>query len=260
MKVTTRSRLVAVLLALLILLPLGSSVALADQAPTEPKQHALDLINALRADMGRAPLAWDARLADIAQWRSDYQAVNGFGHLSSWEPILSRMDAAGIEYDGYGEVLVWGAPLSPMESAEQAVTAWHNSSTHWAWLSSAEFDHLALGVATDANGWYYWTGLLLNAPEGTDPTPPVARITTTQLGLVNDGRRRVTVNWAGENAAAFRLQKRVDSGVWRAVTLWTTATAKTFKLPLGHRYAFRVRARDSAGNRSAWSEVVLVAP
>ena len=253
----------ATLLALALVLPVAAAPALADQAPTAPKQHALDLINQLRADMGRAPLAWDARLADIAQWRSDTQAANmKMEHLSSWEPILSRMDAAGIEYDGYGEVLVWGTVLPPMESAEQAVTVWRNSATHWAWLSSAEFDHLALGMATDTNGRYYWTGLLLNAPEETPPdlTPPVARITATQLGVINDGRQRVTVTWAGENAVAFRLQKRVDSGAWRAVTLWTLATARAFKLPLGHRYAFRVRARDADGNKSAWSEVVLVAP
>jgi hypothetical protein len=183
--------------------------------------------------------------------------------MSSWEPILSRMDAAGIEYEGYGEVLVWGTPLPPMESAEQAVTAWHNSSTHWQWLSSAEFDHLALGVAPDANGRPIWTGLLLNAPDGPEPPdvdPPVARITAAQMGLISGGRQRVTVTWTGENASAFRLQKRVGSGAWRAVTLWTVATAKTFKLPLGHNYSFRVRARDAEGNKSAWSEVVRVAP
>ena len=251
------------MLALALVLPVVAAPALADQAPTEPEQHALDLINQLRTDMGRAPLLWDSRLADIAQWRSDYQAVNGFGHLSSWEPILSRMDAAGIAYDGYGEVLVLGTPRSPVASAEEAVNAWHNSSAHWEWLSSAEFDHLALGVATDANGWYYWTGLLLNAPDASDPpdvAPPAARITNIQMGVINDGRRRVTVTWSGENAARFRLQKRVNSGRWRAVTLWTLSTAKTFKLPLDKKYSFRVRARDAAGNKSAWSEVVVVAP
>src|SRR6266542_1692576 len=105
---------------MVIVLPLGQSAALADQAATQPEQHALDLINQGRAAEGKVALRWDSRLADIAQWRSDYQADNGFGHLSSWDPILSRMDAKGIIHYGYGEVLVLGTPRTPMESAEEA--------------------------------------------------------------------------------------------------------------------------------------------
>lgn len=260
MTVTTRTRLGAALLALSILLPLGPSVALADQAPTEAKQHALDLINQARVAQGRTALGWDNRLADIAQWRSDTQAANGkMEHLSSWDPILQRMNAAGIVYDAYGEVLVWGTPRTPLESAEEAVAAWRASSVHWDWLSSTQFNYIALGMATDANGRYYWTGLLIHVPETAPPSAPVAYMTGSELGNVVSGKRRVTVTWSGEDAARFRLQKRVGSGAWRFVTDWTSATARSLDLRIGRKYSFRVRARDAFGNRSAWSVILRVA-
>lgn len=259
MTVTTRTRLGAALLALSILLPLGSSVALADQAPTEAKQHALDLINQARVAEGKQALGWDSRLADIAQWRSDYQVEHGWGHLSSWDPILQRMNAAGIIYDAYGEVLVLGTPRTPLESAEEAVAAWRASQAHWDWLSSTQFNYIALGMAVDANGWYYWTGLLMHVPE-TSPAPDlVAYMTGSRLGDTVNGRRRVTVSWTGENAAQFRLQKRVGAGDWRFVTDWTSSTARSLDLRVGRTYSFRVRARDAAGNRSAWSAILRVA-
>lgn len=257
MKLILRTRLGAALLALAILTSLGSSVALADQVATEPEQHALDLINGARADEGKVALQWDARLADIAQWRSDTQAANGvMAHLPSWDPILDRMDAMGIIYYGYGEVLVLGTPRTPMESAEEAVATWHASASHWGWLSNREFNYIALGVERDANGWYYWTALLLNGP---GPTQPTARMTGSQLGATVDGKQRVTLSWSGESVREFRLQKRVGGGRWFAVTAWTSATTRTLYLRPGRSYDFRVRARDAAGNKSAWSEVLSVA-
>jgi uncharacterized protein YkwD len=253
------------LLAFALLAQLGSSAALADQAATAPEAHALDLINQGRAAEGKVALQWDSRLADIAQWRSDYQVVNGFGHLSSWDPILSRMDAMGIVHYGYGEVIALGTPRTPWASAEEAVATWHASSTHWAWLSSVDFNYISLGMARDANGWYYWTALLLKGP---DRTPPMARLTGSQLGQIIDGRRHVTVSWSGQDVPLsvltagvrdFKLQKRRASGLWVSVTDWTTSTSRTLNLRVGRTYSFRVRARDAAGNKSPWSQILTVA-
>lgn len=260
MRVTTRTRLGAALLAFSILLPLGASVALADQAATEPKQHALDLINQARIAEGKGVLRWDSRLADIAQWRSDTQAANGeMAHLSSWNPILQRMNAMGIVYDAYGEVLVLGTPRTPLASAEEAVATWHASQAHWDWLSSTQFNYVALGMARAANGWYYWTGLLMHVPDTVNAPDPVAHMTGSQLGQMVSGRRRVTVSWSGENASLFRLQKRAGAGDWKFVTGWTSATARPLDLRVGRTYSFRVRARDAYGNRSAWSVILRVA-
>jgi cysteine-rich secretory family protein len=214
--VSSRPLLRAVLLALLVVLPLGPSAALADQAASPAEAHALDLINQLRVAEGKQALRWDSRLADIAQWRSDYQVAHGFGHLSSWDPILDRMDAMGIIY-------------------------------------------IALGVAVDANGWYYWTGLLMHVPQTAAAPGPVAYMTGYTLGDKVDGKRRVTVSWSGENVSSFRLQKRVGSRRWRFVTDWTSATSRSLDLRVGRNYSFRVRGRDAFGNRSDWSVILRVA-
>jgi hypothetical protein len=257
--VSLRPLIRAVLLALLIVLPLGPSAVLADQAASPAEAHALDLINQLRVAEGKPALRWDSRLADIAQWRSDYQVENGFGHLSSWDPILDRMDAMGIIYDAYGEVIALGTPRTPLQSAEEVVATWHASQAHWDWLSSTQFNYIALGMAVDANGWYYWTGLLMHVPETASPPGPVAYMTGYKLGDKVDGRRRVTVSWTGEGASRFRLQKRVGSGYWRFVTDWTSATSRSLDLRVGRNYSFRVRGRDEFGNRGAWSVALRVA-
>jgi hypothetical protein len=120
-------------------------------------------------------------------------------------------------------------------------------------------------VARDANGWYYWTALLLKGP---DRTPPTASLTGSQLGDTVGGRRRVTVSWSGQDVqlsvltagvSAFKLQKRVGSGLWVSVTDWTRSTVRSMDLRVGRTYSFRVRARDAAGNRSVWSKVLRVA-
>ena len=245
--------------------PIAAPPVSANQNASEAEQHALDLINQARVGEGKVALRWDSRLADIAQWRSDYQVVNGFGHLSSWEPILSRMDSMGIVHYGYGEVLVLGTPRTPLESAEEAVATWQASPSHWDWLSSPDFNYVALGVTRATNGWYYWTGLLLKGP---DRTPPQARIVGSQLGDRASGKQRVTVSWTGADVPLsvltagirdFKLQKRIGSGRWRTVLFWTNTTVKSLYLRTGRNYSFRVRARDMAGNRSIWSGVLRVA-
>jgi hypothetical protein len=254
------------LLALSTVVPFAPNPVHANQAATEPEAYLLQLINAARADEGKVALRWDGRLADIAQWRSDYQVVNGFGHLSSWGPIINRMNAMGIVHYGYGEVLVLGTPRTPLESAEEAVATWHASQAHWAWLSSPDFNYIALGMARDANGWYYWTGLLLKGP---DRTPPTVTITGSRMGDAVNGHRPLTLSWSGTDVPLsvltsgvrdYRVQRRIGSGRWVAVTDWISATSRQFDLTVGKKYRFRVRARDNAGNRSVWTQVAAFTP
>jgi hypothetical protein len=53
---------------------------------------------------------------------------------------------------------------------------------------------------------------------------------------------------------------RTGSGAWVRMTDWTTATARDFDLQTGKTYAFRVKARDDAGNKSRWSDAMTVSP
>src|SRR6476619_5772350 len=59
---------------------------------------------------------------------------------------------------------------------------------------------------------------------------------------------------ASSAIAGYELQASVDGGAWSPSSV-TVATVRTQydTQTLGHRYQYRVRAKDSAGNWSAWA-------
>jgi len=93
--------------------------------------------------------------------------------------------------------------------------------------------------------------VLIVEPDTTPPTSAVLPLPAVQTSTT------FTVTWSGSDA---------DSGIWYydveyrvnadpAWTRWYTATPQTAALFTGqggNRYAFRVRARDRAGNLEAW--------
>jgi uncharacterized protein YkwD len=256
-------RLLPVLLVLAVLSYGLPSPVSAVQSPSEPEARLLWLINDARQSAGRIALRWDDRLADVAQERSDEMAASGiFAHTD----VAPRLAAKGIVWYLLAETILKGTPRTPMESAEEAMTTWHNSAPHWALLGSADYNYVALGMARASDGWYYWTALLIKGP---DRTPPTASMTGAKLGTVASGRRSATISWTGADVRLsvltaglrdFRLQKRRGSGDWVFVGLWTTSTSRSLSLPVGSTFQFRVRARDKNGNKSAWSAPLTVNP
>lgn len=64
---------------------------------------------------------------------------------------------------------------------------------------------------------------------------------------------RVTVTWTltetGSGVKSQLLQRRIDNGAWETITLPSSTTRSVSqRLPRGHRYTFRVRGVDRAGN------------
>ena len=263
----TRYLFVAVLVASAAL-PFAAPVVLADSAPSDAEARALYLINVERAKIGRAALQWDARLSDIAQWRSDDQASKNkmFHDLSA---VTNRMAQRGITwFESVGEALLHGTPRTPMASAQEAVTWWKGSSAHWDMLMSkqARYNYVALGLARARDGWYFWTAIMFVGP---DRTPPKASMDDVSARRAAGGNATVTVSWTGHDVQLysftsglrdFRLQRRVGSGDWVTVTDWTTATSRSFELDQGRSYSFRVRARDARGNKSSWSGAISITP
>src|SRR6185503_3268105 len=92
-----RRFLFAVVLAAAASMPLVAPVVLANSGPSAAEAHALDLINQERSKLGRAALQWDARLADIAQERSNIQAnQNKMFHDLNY--VTRRMDQKNIKW------------------------------------------------------------------------------------------------------------------------------------------------------------------
>jgi hypothetical protein len=86
-----------------------------------------------------------------------------------------------------------------------------------------------------------------------DLTPPAAGIAVQPPY----DSTMVPVAWSGSDAlsglAGFQVQVRVDDGGWTDWLPDTLATSSTFTGEPGHRYAFRVRARDGAGHLSEFA-------
>jgi uncharacterized protein YkwD len=238
----------------------------AAQAPSTSEAHLLSLINDARRSAGRVALRWDNRLGDIAQHRSDDMAKNNyFAHIST-SAMSSLLASKGVTWYRFGETIAWNGESSAIASAENTFRQWRNSSAHWSILTNTDYNYIALGVARASNGRYYWTAVLIKGP---DRTAPEASMVGAKQGSASNGKRSVTVSWTGRDVPLsvltsglrdFRLQRKVGSNSWVAVTDWTTATSRTFELAVGTTYQFRVRARDHAGNRSTWSRSITVKP
>lgn len=250
--------LVAAMLSTVLAAPIAA------QAPSEPEARAFALINQARANLGRVPLRWDGRLADVAQEHSNEMAATGlFAHSSN---LGKKFADRNITWSYLAEVILKGTPRTPVESAEEAVVTWRNSKAHWDLLSNVEFNYVGFAVARASDGWYYWTGVLIRGPDRTSPT---ASMTGASLTPAAGGSQRLTLSWRGADVPLsvltaglrdFKLQRRVNSGSWRTVGDWTTATSRTLDVTRGKTYRFRVRARDWNGNRSTWTPALTVRP
>ncbi len=88
----------------------------------------------------------------------------------------------------------------------------------------------------------------------TDTTPPEARITS-----ITRQRNGFLVEWDGEDdisgIASYDVQvHQLPRGGWRDWRIQVTETSAWFGPDEGRHFAFRVRARDHAGNEAPWPE------
>jgi hypothetical protein len=92
--------------------------------------------------------------------------------------------------------------------------------------------------------------------------PPTAGAPVVRLARgVTLGRSAIAVRVIWPRATdrtsrivAYELQRSVDGGAWAAAgTFGAAAVATARTIAVGHRYQFRLRARDAAGNWSAWA-------
>ncbi len=90
-------------------------------------------------------------------------------------------------------------------------------------------------------------------PDATRPntSAPVQHIASGTF----DGKVPVKLTWSGSDVgwgiSTYRLERSIDGGAWKRVLLKKTTTL-TQSLAPGHRYRYRVRAIDKAGNRGYW--------
>jgi LysM repeat protein len=125
----------------------------------------LQLVNAVRAEYGLAPVAYNAQLATAAQGHANFLATEGvYSHYgvngSTWQ---DRAQAAG--YPGWaGENLVGGTRLTP----QQGVTWWRNSASHFSNMLNPRWTEAGVGFAV-GNGQNFYVMVFGTQSEGPPP-------------------------------------------------------------------------------------------
>jgi uncharacterized protein YkwD len=256
----------ALLLAAVVSVPASSpggvaAATIPDPSVIDAENQLVARLNADRAGNGLIALQLDPRLTAIARSRSaDMAARNYFSHQQpDGRTIFDIIETSGIDWYGAAETIASNPLPEVVGSAIAAKEQWMESAPHREILLGARTNYLGVGSATDATGRTIWTAVLI---EGPDRTPPVVRlISVARTGTTTAGAS-VRVRWSGADVQLathtaglrdFQIQRRVDGRSWLTVRSATTATSLTTTLPLGHRWEFRVRARDRAGNFSRWS-------
>ena len=100
-----------------------------------------------------------------------------------------------------------------------------------------------------------------------DAVPPVVSQLAETLagGTIGTSTVPVRLSWHGSDAvtgvAAYQLQQQAAGGAWKTVALeHPTSTSITRSLAVGEASRFRVRAKDGAGNWSAYAAWASIAP
>ncbi len=244
-----------VVAALALVLALTGAPPPAEAATITPatvEASILSLVNKERAARGLRPLRRDQPLAAIADERvANLVGATTFSHAAAGGSLSTSLNAAGVQWYRWGEVLAWRSGGLTSTTAAAIVGGWKRSSTHWSALMSRLFNYVGFGVAVrPSDGRVFAAGVLT---ESKDHTAPSARITSaTRSGTTIAFTWRgydppLQTHWAG--LRDFDVWYRVDGGSWRLIRDNTTATSlKLSSRARGHRYELMVRARDRVNN------------
>jgi uncharacterized protein YkwD len=271
-------RLGPILLVGLLLATLAPVASAADDLTVEQAEAKVaTLLNEQRKDVGRIVLRVDSRLSAIARARSEDMAAKGY--FSHQQPdgdwAWDLMTAAGIKWYGAGEIIAWNTWGSLADSAASASKQWHDSSGHYALLTSASYNYFGVGLAVDGSGKKLWTVVFMKGPDRTGAKARFRTSSNVAAGSLSTasastGRKEVTIKWTGGDVRLqvltaglkyYQIQIRRE-GVydWRDARSSTTATSMTKTLRKGRVFQFRIRAKDKAGNYGRWSETLWIRP
>jgi len=189
----------------------------------------LQLVNAVRAEYGLAPLSYNAQLAAAAQGHANFIASEGiYSHYgvngSTWQ---DRAQAAG--YPGWaGENLVGGTRLTP----QQGVTWWRNSAIHFSNMLNPRWTEAGVGFAVGSGQNFYV--MVFGTPN--DGPPPRAQQPVVDVPFIVAPIELASPNPDGS----------IVHVVGEGHTLW--AIAARYEVPLADLYLFNGLTEDSVIN------------
>ena len=220
------------------------------------------MVNRQRLAHGLVAVRVDAQATSLAASRAEAMAaLDALGHAGAdGRTTFDLIRASGMTWFGAGEVLAFNTYPGEPESTGQAVADWLASPTHTAIVLSSTYNYVGFAAAVSASGTRYYAGVFLQLP---DRTPGWATAGPTTTAAVDAARAKVTLRWTGGDVRLqvltaglrdYEVQRRLAGGTWQLVAV-TTRPSLSVTVARGRLYEFRVRSRDRAGNRSAWSSV-----
>jgi uncharacterized protein YkwD len=241
--------------------PAAAATANATETPGDVAAMLLGSMNADRVAGGlvgyRTWAGLDALAADRA---SRMAAAHTLSHAFAGD-IGDALDAAGIGWMGYGEVIAMSGYPWGTEAATNTYGMWWNSPPHKAIMMSDTYNYVGIGVAQADDG-STWVSAVMT--ESLDHTAPVASNRSISVRSRDD----IVFRWSGADpllqthtagVRTYDVLMRRDRGTWRLVRDNTTATALVLRDRLhGHWFTFRVQARDGRGNLSAWTSGIRI--
>ena len=126
------------------------------------------LVNNHRASLGRTPLAWDQRLADVAQAHTEDMVLRRFfSHTNpDGDTFADRIHEANITFVSASENIAAG-----YSTAQSVFSAWLLSPGHRSNIENGNFTHHGIGFYQN-----YWTHVFIEAPNSSvdvdEPGPP----------------------------------------------------------------------------------------
>ncbi len=222
-------------------------------------------LNRDRVAAGLVPVRVDVRLMSIARGRSADMAAKGyFDHVQpDGRQVFDIISAAGITWYGAGEILAWNTWPDLGDSVIAANRDWLNSPDHRAILLSTDDNYVGVGIGIAPDGKRIWTAVFMKGPDRTGAS--ASADLPVRTSFLPAGSVAIRLTWRGHDVPLqvltaglrdFQVERRTDSGAWVLVKSSTTATSMTATFRRGHRYEFRVRARDRAGNAGSWTKPV----
>jgi uncharacterized protein YkwD len=276
-----RRHLIPFALAATLLASLAPVGAASESSIADAELFLVNLINRQRDEVGLRRVRNDRRVRDIARRRSaDMVEHEYFGHThSDGSKAWDLMTRAGIKWYWAGEIIAMNSWGSLQDSARAASRGWHESAGHHAIISDRDYNYIGLGYAWDPDRGHIWTAVFLKGPDRTgawsriepasalaSSSRPLSR-SSTQAADAAASSRSVSIRWSGGDVLLsvltagfhyFRVQRRTDGGRWVTLYASTTRTTWSGTLSRGHRYEFRVRGRDRAGNWGVWTPAEVI--
>ncbi len=137
----------------------GVQTATAEQL-MEAQVHAL--INQERQRVGRAPLAYDERIATVCRTHSQNMASGAvpFGH-DGFNPGRINQIKAFLPSTGWAENVAANSFPDPVATA---VSGWFGSPGHYANIIDPTYNYTGVGVAQASDGMWYFTQIFVKSP------------------------------------------------------------------------------------------------